>query len=310
MLALRAQGRTVASLAAEFGIPEESLKRWLRKNLAPGTSRASTASQDERDARGRVDRHDGESNAPQGVLADAVDTFRLAFGMEPMPHQVDYLTEVRDLAVLKGRQIGMTTAAAALAIHVARSGFGPDVVIVSPTQRQSSEVALRARNGLWTLGEELEQDSATVVRLANGSRIVSLAGTPRAVRGYSARLLIVDEAAWVTDETWAAARPVTSATGGRTVVQSTPQWPSGWFHDLWAGGAWAQMRVPSVGILDEAVLERERESLAPAVFAMEYLADFASIGGGGRWFDEEGYDDRVDPRFPALVSAEAMKGAS
>jgi hypothetical protein len=285
MVALRREGRPVREIALMFGVGEESLKRFLRPRVEP---------------RPRAEQPQGDGPEPI-VARDAAETFRLAFAMEPKAHQVEYLAETQNLAVLKGRQIGMTQAAAALAIHTARSSYGPDVVIVSPSQRQSSEVALRAKMGLWSLGERLEQDSATLVRLANGSRIVSLAGTPRAVRGYSARLLIVDEAAFVTDETWAAARPITSATGGRTVVQSTAGRPVGWFYDLWQEpGPWAQMKVPSEGILDAAYLEEERERLAPDVYAMEYGADFASVAALGRWFTEDEYDQRVDPRFPAI----------
>lgn len=286
MVALRLQGKPVRAIAEEFGVGEESLKRYLRAQVG---------------SRPRAEQGPADDEGERELPGDAMETFRLAFDMEPKPHQVEYLGETANLAVLKGRQIGMTQAAAALAIHTARASFGPDVVIVSPSQRQSSEVALRAKMGLWSLGERLEQDSATVVRLANGSRIVSLAGTPRAVRGYSARLLIVDEAAFVSDETWAAARPITSATGGRTVVQSTAGRPVGWFHDLWQEpGKWARMKVPSEGILDEEYLAQERERLAPDVYAMEYGADFASVATLGRWFTEDEYDERVDPRFTAI----------
>jgi hypothetical protein len=220
---------SVREIARSLGLPYDPVVRHLRnhKRVSGGApARGAKAS-----GNGRVRRAAPKLAGP--VVADtAVETFRLAFGFKPMPHQVDYLGETANVCFLKGRQVGATQSAAALAIHVARESPSRNVIIVSPSQKQSTEVAVRARNGLWTLGEKLLQDSSSLLRLQNDSRIMSLAGTPRAVRGYSADLLIVDEAAYVDDQTWDAARPTVAATGGRVVVQSTPYMPTGFFHDL------------------------------------------------------------------------------
>lgn len=238
------------------------------------------------------------SPGTSGFPVDACETFRLAFGFEPKSYQVEYLTETRDLVFLKGRQIGATQGSAALAIHTARSQPGSDSIIVSATQRQSSEVAVRARLGLWEIGETLVQDSASVLRLTNGSRILSLAQSAKAVRGYSAALLIMDEAAFIADEVWTAARPMTSATGGRTVVQSTPGVPSGWFYDLTRDTppSWHSMRVssPDSGNVSAGFLAAERSRMEPHLYAQEYLAQFASAGSVGRWFSEEIYDRLIN----------------
>ena len=214
--------RTPKSLAEEFGVPYKSVVRHLRHEHFADQAPAPTP------AHAPTPRPEAEEAELPGTVAE---TFRQAFSLEPKAYQEEYwsLADQSDLVVLKARQAGFSLAAAALAIHTARSGPGPDVVIVSPTQRQSSEVGFKARTGLWGLGETLAQDSATVLRLENGSRIVLLAGSPRSVRGYSARLLIVDEAFKVADEVWEAAAPMTAATRGRTVVQSTPGYPVGLF---------------------------------------------------------------------------------
>src|SRR5258706_159116 len=80
------------------------------------------------------------------------EPFERAFGFPPMPHQVAYLEETRPTVVLKGRQVGMTHAAAGLAVHTARSEAGSTSVIISPSLRQSSEVTARARLALWEWG--------------------------------------------------------------------------------------------------------------------------------------------------------------
>jgi hypothetical protein len=220
------------------------------------------------------------------VPSSAVDTFRAAFGHEPMAHQVTYLESSGHLLVRKGRQVGMTEAAAGLAIHVARATPGSLAAVISPSLRQSTEVATRARLGLWELGERLVQDSASLLRLANGSRILSLPGSARGVRGYAAQLVVVDEAAWVDDETFVAARALVAATGGRLIVQSTPGVAGvGFFYELATDTPpdWSTIVVRS----DEArtitaeFLARERAELTENLYRQEYMAEFGSGAVGG-----------------------------
>lgn len=292
--------RSQLQLSRDFGIDRQSIGRHFRNHL--GRARAVPLA---------------KATAPAGpsrlqvasveVPATPGETFAAAFGEEPMAHQVALMSEERDTLVLKGRQIGMTTAAAGLALHVALSTPAIDAVIVSPTMKQSTEVTGRARLGAWSLGVKLLQDSTSTLRFENGSRVVSLPGKARSVRGYSAALLVIDEAAFVDDETWAAARPLTSATGGRTIVQSTGGWPVGWFYELYSGDddTWARMRVRSdeAPNVDAGFLARERRRLAeqPSTFAMEYEAAFGDRGAGmARWFPAEEFDKRVDTRFQPI----------
>ena len=57
------------------------------------------------------------------------------------------------------------------------------------------------------------------MELANGSRIISLPGSEKTVRGYSAvSLVIMDEAARVPDELLQAVRPMLATTSGRFIA--------------------------------------------------------------------------------------------
>ena len=101
-----ASGTTVTVAARSMGLPQPAAFRHARSHGA----------------------------APALALVEpwaAVDTFRAAFGAEPMPHQVAYLSSTRHLLVRKGRQVGMTQAAAALAIHVARQRPGDLAAVIS-----------------------------------------------------------------------------------------------------------------------------------------------------------------------------------
>jgi hypothetical protein len=212
---------------------------------------------------------------------DPAVLFEQAFELEPLPWQCGYLRETRPTVVLKGRQVGASLSAAALAIHTARYWRDVNVVIVSPSLKQSTEITTRARAGLRNLGAGLVQDSTSTLRLANGSRILSLPGTARSVRGWTARLLILDEAAFIEHETFIAARALV-ATGGRLVVQSTPADEYGDFWEIVTGDdpAWSRYTVKSdeVPTISADFLEAERRAMSPDAYATEYACEFGKAG--------------------------------
>lgn len=214
----------------------------------------------------------------------ARDLFIAATGELPHDWQEDYLRETRDTIILKGRQVGASTGAGVLAIRRARYWPNSLCAIVSPSLKQSTEVKERAKQGLIRLGERLVRDSSNELALTNGSRILSLPGSAKSVRGWSAHLLVIDEAAFLDQETFLAARATVAATGGRTIVQSTPEGPFGHFHDLWIATdpKWAKYRVRSdeVKSVDPAFLARERATLTKEEFAQEYEAEFTTPGLG------------------------------
>lgn len=231
---------------------------------------------------------------------DPAVLFRHAFGFDPIDWQTAYLREERPAVVLKGRQVGASLAAAALAIHTATYRPNTHCIIVSPTLKQSSEIAVKARRGLRQLGTRLDQDSASSLRLSNGSRILSLPGTARSVRGWSADLLILDEAAFIEAETWTAARALV-ATGGRLVVQSTPGAETGDFYELVQAEdldvARYTIRSDSVPTIAPEFLEAERRAMSPDAYAAEYECAFAKTGASLFSLD------RIESLFPANGAA-------
>ncbi len=104
--------------------------------------------------------------------------------------------------------------------------------------------------------------------------------------------------------TFAAARATTIATGGRTIVQSTPGNPVGAFYDMWQADLpdWARIHVRSdeAATINPEELARFKRELSPSEFAQEYEATFAVSGEVGHWFTLEEYDRRVDDRFEAI----------
>ena len=82
------------------------------------------------------------------------------------------------------------------------------------------------------LGPPVPADSENrlSLELGNGARIVSLPGSERTLRGFSAvRLLAIDEAARVPDSLYLALLPMLATTRGTLLALSTPYGRVGWF---------------------------------------------------------------------------------
>jgi terminase large subunit-like protein len=232
---------------------------------------------------------------------DPVVLFELAFRVAAHDWQRDYLRAPGPVLTVKGRQVGASTAAAAMAVHEVL--YRPDVTaaIVSPSLRQSQEIAGKARTALRNLAVPLVQDSSTALRLRNGSRVLSLPGTAKSVRGWSASLLILDEAAYLAPETWAAVTALTAATGGRIVIQSTPALAEGQFHELVTGDdpSWTRFTVPSASVptIAPTFLDAERRTMTPDEYGREYECTFGSVSSLPRLFPPE----RLAALFPEVA---------
>jgi hypothetical protein len=212
---------------------------------------------------------------PARLLADA--------GMAPDPWQATFLrSRARRVLLLCARQCGKSTATSALALHTALYQAGALVLLLSPSERQSGELFAKVK-GLWQdLGRPegpSQKDSATELSLANGSRVVSLPGNPKTIRGFSApRLLVVDEAALSTDELFVAVSPMLAVSGGRMVALSTPFGKRGWFFEAYESGdgTWERHRATAYDCprVPRDYLDAERARVGERAFSQEYMCDF------------------------------------
>jgi hypothetical protein len=123
-----------------------------------------------------------------------------------------------------------------------------------------------------------ETENKLTLELANGSRVISLPGTEKTIRGYSGvRLLLVDEASRVEDTLYQGIRPMLAVSGGRLVALSTPWGARGWWHAAWVSDeAWLRVEIPATMVprISPAFLEEERKSLGDLVYRSEYGCEF------------------------------------
>src|SRR5262249_27318833 len=179
----------------------------------------------------------GQETELDCLWADPGRIFRAA-GMEPDPWQRDLLcSAAARLLVLCTRQAGKSETAAALALHTALLQPGALVLLLSPSERQSGELAVKVFSLYDAAGRPVPATKRTALQLslANGSRVIALPSGQATVRGYSgAALLVIDEAARVPDELYYAVRPMLAVSKGRLIALSTPFGKRGWFHEEWA----------------------------------------------------------------------------
>ena len=144
-------------------------------------------------------------------------SFARAVGVEPDPWQEDLLKSTSDRVLLNcSRQSGKSTTSAIIALHRALYHPSSLILCLALALRQSQEL-FGKRAGLYRdLGRPVQPqgERKLSLELQNGSRIVTLPGSEKTIRGFSGTsLLIVDEASRVADELYFAVRPMLACSG-------------------------------------------------------------------------------------------------
>jgi hypothetical protein len=216
-------------------------------------------------------------------LAHALDPVAFAqdrLHFDPDPWQAQVLRSNAKWMLLNcSRQSGKSTTTAAVALHTALYDPGL-ILLVSPSLRQSKELFAKVVAFLRDLepAEVLDEDNKSSCTLGNGSRIVSLPGEATTVRGFSApRLIVKDEAAFVSDEMQAALDPMLAVSKGRLIELSSPNGRRGHFYENWEHGLGVE-RIKIIGRecprISAEFLEQQRVKLGPMLFSQEFEGAF------------------------------------
>lgn len=203
----------------------------------------------------------------------------LGLELDPWQREVVSSSGKRDLLNC-ARQSGKSTTAAVLGLHEALYRPGSLTILVSPSQRQSSELFRKVTElkELLPTAPELSEDNKLSMTVRGGGRVVSLPGSEATIRGFSGATLIVeDEASRVDDALYMAVRPMLAIKGGRLILMSTPFGKRGHFWREWSEGTgWARVEVPASRVprISPQFLEEERRSMGAWWFAQEYMCEF------------------------------------
>ena len=206
--------------------------------------------------------------------------FMRSLGYVPDEWQEIFLeSEAKRVLLNCSRQAGKSTVTAVLALHEAIYKAGSLILLVSPSQRQSLELYGKVIEGYVKLGSNTNDDAlSATLKLANGSRIVSLPSSEKTIRGYSGvDLIICDESARIPDVLYDAITPMLAVSDGRLIMLSTPFGQRGVFHDLWVNNdEYQKFKVTAYECsrISREFLELEKKTSPSNKFRQEYLCEF------------------------------------
>ena len=237
-----------------------------------------------------------KQRAQQPQPRDALE-FALLHAFEPdrWQQRVLYSTQKR-IAFNCSRQSGKSTIVALLAAYEALHKPNSLTILVSPSLRQSGELFKKARD--YIKDTPLLEDNRTSLEVDGGGRIVSLPGSEKTTRGYSAPgLIAIDECARVEQSLIESLSPMLSVGNGRLVLLSTPWGRNNFFADgvLGPPEGWQveTVKAKDVPRIPPAFLEEEKASLPRHVFKQEYECEFEDSLGAAFAFDE--INEAIDP---------------
>ena len=206
--------------------------------------------------------------------------------LELDPWQQQVLRARRPVLLLAARQSGKTTTAAVFAAHAAlygQEGEG-EVLLVSPTERQSKNILKRARRFLEAAGATIRATSDSRIRLANDAEILALPGDGDTVRGFTPRAIVVDEAVFADEELYAAVLPMRIVSRAPILMCSSAGPARGLFYEAWTDPSsdadWLKVRVSTdmVPRLTPEALEGERRRMGELKYRTEFGLEFLESG--------------------------------
>ena len=213
--------------------------------------------------------------------------------------------------LLCSRQAGKSTVTASVALHEALYHPPALILLLSPCLRQSQELFRKVLAVMHSLniGVKPQEESTLRLELASGSRILSLPGTSETIRGFSGvSLIVIDEAAWVSDDLYYSVKPMLAVSKGRLLALSSPWGKRGWFYKEWMEGGpeWDKFKVTALDCprITKEFLDSERASMPNGKFVSEYMCEFVDTSDSVFSHDQvmQAITPEVTPLFSDLTS--------
>ncbi len=229
---------------------------------------------------------------------------RILFDMrEAQVETVDAWLQERYSIVLKARQIGFSTLAAAFSFWCVYFWGDRFIVMLSRTERESVKLLAKAKYGYKLLpqwmrerGPQETSSNQQKMTFSNDSAIESLPSGSDPARGESVWKVIVDEMAFLpnSEEAWASIEPITDV-GGSVILLSTANGVGNQFHSMWVAAEQGLSGFKPLffpwwaGGRDEAWYESKKRSMPAWQLHQEYPSnpDEAFIRSGNPVFDTD-----------------------
>ena len=215
----------------------------------------------------------------------------------------------RNMVIASATRVGKSEAVAILAVLMAILYDGDEVVLVSPTFRQTQNIFQRIRNYItlnprfYALVDRSRGFRRDEINLINGSVLRCLtAGSAEGLLGFGATVLIVDEAGSIKDEVFRTRilRMLAGRAGRHKpilLLVGTPHIMN-YMYDAWRSENFWKMRITwreavEAGIMDREVVEDARKRLTEREFKAWFEAEWVGT--------EEGLFDMMVIRERAIL---------
>lgn len=218
-----------------------------------------------------------------------------AVPFEPWPHLLERARAWQSgehEVVLKARQLGLSWLAAAYACWTALRQESAKVLLISQTASDAEELMRKVQFvydqlpvSPWMRARSMKRNTEELV-LWHGGHILCVPSTERGGRGFTATLVIVDEAAHHLHAVanWLAYSP-SALDGGQIILLSTAAGTTGFFHDRYEAAT------------------RGVNGFEPVFIGALARPDRVGNDGGKRWLSEaraafEGLPDEFAQEYP------------
>jgi hypothetical protein len=210
--------------------------------------------------------------------------------------QEDVLNAKGNLAIRSGRQTGKSTTIAALVGRYATKNKGKVVMVIASTERQAYLLFEKIFDYIYQnhksyIMKGKQNQTKSKLKLKNKTTIYCLPTglDARGIRGYTADLLIADEAAFIPRAVFDALTPSISTRtrlGARIILLSTPFGRENYFYECFDNDTFTTFHVSSEECerIDRAFLEAEKKRMSKIAYAQEYLGEFAD--SQMQWFKD------------------------
>ena len=193
--------------------------------------------------------------------------------------------------ILKSRQLGLSTLAAAYAVWLAVFYKDKSILVIATKLAVAMNFIKKVKTVMnnmpkWLLLPDVVENNKQSVLFSNGSQIKAIPTSEDAGRSEALSLLIVDEAAFVRnfDEVWQGLYS-TLSTGGRAIILSTPNGVGNMYHKLYVDAeAGLNEFNPTKLMWDvhpdrgDEWFEHESKNMTKVQIAQELMCDFAASG--------------------------------
>lgn len=216
------------------------------------------------------------------------------------------MDDSKRICACMGRQTGKSTTISAKAIHFAMVNPNTNTLIVSATLRQSMLMFDKILSFVYTsksVRQSISYRSRTRIQLKNGSWIIALpcGRTGATLRGHTANLVILDEAAFIPEEVINnVVLPMLATTKGSCWMLSTPYDRGHVFYKAFNNTSWSVYHLPSSvnPLISREFLEEQKKLIGETNYRQEYEAQF--VDDVNAYFPMTLIRPCIDPELPEL----------